>query len=93
MFWLNDVPCNLTAEAYYKFLYNLMPYTQENVSVAYYPQSKAQGSIWGFDVKLNAELTQDVESWLSLSLMHAQQDIAGDALGSLPMPADQRFNA
>ena len=37
-------------------------------------------------------MLEGTESWLSVSLMQARQDIAGDALGWLPMPADQRIN-
>jgi hypothetical protein len=88
-----DVPCKFMAEAYYKRLYDFIPYTQEDVGAEYFPQHTARGNIWGVDVRLAAELTQGVESWLSMSLMGAGQDVVGDAQGMLPLPTDQRFYA
>ncbi|MDR0687100.1 MAG: TonB-dependent receptor plug domain-containing protein [Prevotellaceae bacterium] len=96
------IPCRLTSEAYYKQLSNLVPYKQDNVVLLYDWQRRADGFVWGVDAKLSAELTKGAESWLSLSLMQARQDVRGDAYesgagqavapGYFPMPNDQRLN-
>jgi hypothetical protein len=101
-FALYDVPFRITSEAYYKRLLNLVPYRQENIALLYDWRHRADGFIWGIDVRLSAELIRDAESWLSLSLMQAQQDVRGDFYrtadgetvqpGYFPMPNDQRFN-
>jgi hypothetical protein len=84
-------PCRFTGEAYYKYLYDIIPYTRDNVGIAYYPHLSERGGIYGLDMKLNGELTPGAESWISVSLMRARRQAAGGA--SLPMPSDQLFNA
>ncbi|GHU94816.1 TonB-dependent receptor [Bacteroidia bacterium] len=92
LFSVQQIPCKFTAEVYYKHLYDLVPYMQDNVDIAYFPQHTARGRIYGLDVKLNFAMLQGVDSWVSLSLMKAQQNIANDGSGWLPMPNDQRIN-
>jgi hypothetical protein len=81
---------------------NLVPYRQENVALLYDYRHRANGFAWGIDARLSAELVSGAESWISLSLMQAQQDVQGDAYqaasgqtvqpGYFAMPNDQRFN-
>ncbi|MDR3189128.1 MAG: TonB-dependent receptor plug domain-containing protein [Prevotellaceae bacterium] len=96
------IPFRLTSEAYYKRLLDLVPYRQENIALLYDWSRRADGFVWGVDARLSAELISGAESWLSLSLMQAQQDVHGDAYQAadgqtvrpayFPMPNDQRFN-
>jgi hypothetical protein len=82
-------PFKFTAEAYYKKLNDLIPYTVDNVKVRYYGENMASGYTTGLDLKLFGEFVQGTDSWLSFSLMKAQQDIQGK---KAPLPADQRYN-
>ncbi|MGL4364753.1 MAG: TonB-dependent receptor plug domain-containing protein [Bacteroidales bacterium] len=101
LFQYHDTPCKLSAEAYYKLLYNLIPYKQDNVTLMYDWQHRSNGYSTGIDVRLSAELIHNTESWVSVSLMKAAQDIKDDVYmkeninyypGYFPMANDQRMN-
>ena len=77
-----------TAEAYYKHLANLVPYSVSNVKVVYYGKNEATGHAAGIDLKLYGEFVEGTDSWLSLSLMDAKMKLNGK---KIPMPTDQRI--
>ncbi|MFR9166966.1 MAG: TonB-dependent receptor [Dysgonomonas sp.] len=78
-----------TGELYYKKLSNLNPYTVDNVKIRYLGENIGSGYIMGIDTKLFGEFVEGTDSWVSFSLMKAQQDINGT---KVPLPTDQRFN-
>jgi hypothetical protein len=71
-------PFKFVAEAYYKFLDNLVPYDVDNVRIRYFATNSAMGYATGIDFKVNGEFVKGVESWASLSLMRTREDIEGD---------------
>ena len=77
-----------TAEAYYKALSNIVPYTVDNVKIVYDASRQCNGHAAGLDLKLYGEFVPGTDSWVSLSLMDAKMDINGK---SIPMPTDQRY--
>ena len=79
----------LTAEVYYKALSCINPYNVDNVRIVYYGQNIGKGYTTGVDLKLFGEFIEGTDSWISLSLMKAQQTINGK---SMPQPTDQRYN-
>lgn len=87
-----DKPFRLTADIYYKYITHLVPYTVDNLRVHYAAHNDAVGYATGLSVRLNGELVEGLESWASLSFMQTQEDIAGDGLGWLPRPTDQRLS-
>ena len=91
-FRIADKPFTLTADLYYKYLTNLIPYEVDNLRLRYKPDETAVGYAVGLSVRLNAELVKDLESWASLSIMKTQEDIDGDAYGWLDRPTDQRVS-
>ncbi|MCB0853297.1 MAG: TonB-dependent receptor, partial [Bacteroidetes bacterium] len=84
-------PFHLITEAYYKRLYNLIPYEVQNVRIRYYPDKVANGYAAGIDARLNGEFIKGVDSWISLGLLKTEEDILGDDIGYVPRPTDQRF--
>jgi hypothetical protein len=80
----------LTAEVYYKKLDNLNPYTVDNVKIRYYGENCAKGYIAGIDMKIFGEMVPGTDSWLSLSLMKAEQTIRG--VTKAPLPNSQGYN-
>ena len=58
----------------------------------YFPEYKAHGFSKGLDMKLNGEFIKGTESWVSLSLMQAKEDIDGTNFGWTRMPTDQLIN-
>ena len=87
-FRINNQRYRFTAEAYYKALSNLIPYSVNNVKVVYYGENRASGHAAGIDFKLYGEFVPGADSWLSLSLMNTKMNLGGK---SIPLPTDQRF--
>lgn len=85
-------PFRFTADAYYKYLTDLIPYTIDNLRIRYDATNNAVGYAAGVSLRLNGEFVEGLESWASLSYMHTQEDIEGDNLGWLSRPTDQRFS-
>ena len=81
-------PFRFSAEAYYKILQNLIPYSVNNVKVVYYGDNVCSGHAAGIDLKLYGEFVPGTDSWLSLSLMNTQMKLNGR---SMPLPTDQRW--
>ena len=77
-----------TAEAYYKLLSRLIPYSVNNVKVVYYGENLANGHAYGLDMKLYGEFVPGTDSWISLSLMNTRMRLNGK---DIPLPTDQRF--
>lgn len=87
-FKMNDRPFKFTAEAYYKALEDLVPYSVNNVKVVYYGTNEASGHIAGLDLKLYGEFVPGTDSWVTFSLMDTSMKINGI---SVPLPTDQRY--
>ena len=78
-----------SAEAYYKALGNLVPYSVSNVKVVYYGTNEASGHAAGVDLKLYGEFVPGTDSWISLSLMNTSMKLHGK---SVALPTDQRYS-
>lgn len=87
-FKMNNRPFKFTAEAYYKALGNLVPYSVNNVKVVYYGDNMCSGHAAGLDLKLFGEFVPGTDSWVSLSLMNTSMKLNSK---SIPLPTDQRY--
>lgn len=87
-FSINNRPYKFTAEAYYKALGNLVPYSVSNMKVVYYGNNECSGHAAGIDMKLYGEFVPGTDSWVSLSIMNTNMKLNGK---SIPLPTDQRF--
>ena len=87
-FYSMSRPFRFSAEAYYKILQNLIPYSVNNVKVVYYGDNVCSGHAAGIDLKLYGEFVPGTDSWISLSLMNTQMKLNGR---SMPLPTDQRW--
>lgn len=88
-FNLNNRPFKFTAEAYYKLLANLVPYSVSNVKVVYYGNNESSGHAAGIDLKLYGEFVPGTDSWISFSVMDTRMKLNGK---SIPLPTDQRYS-
>ena len=91
-FHIADKPFKLTADFYYKYLTNLIPYTIDNLRVRYDAENNAVGYVAGVSLRVNGDFVEGLESWASVSLMKTQEDIEGDGIGWISRPTDQRFS-
>nr|WP_233247082.1 carboxypeptidase-like regulatory domain-containing protein [Prevotella sp. oral taxon 376] len=87
-FRMMNRPFRFSAEAYYKILQNLVPYSVNNVKVVYYGDNVCSGHAMGIDLKLYGEFVPGTDSWITLSLMDTQMNLNGI---SLPLPTDQKW--
>ena len=87
-FKVNEQRYKFSAEAFYKALSNLVPYSVSNVKVIYYGQNVCSGHAAGLDFNLYGEFVPGTDSWLCLSLMDTKMKLGGK---SIPLPTDQRY--
>ena len=87
-FRVSNLRYRFTAEAYYKALGNLIPYSVNNVKVVYYGENRASGHTAGIDLKLYGEFVPGTDSWVSFSLMNTKMNLNGKGI---PLPTDQRY--
>lgn len=91
-----DRPFKLTAEVYYKQLWDLVPYEYDNVRIRYFANNNGKGYAYGGEVRLFGDLVKDAESWVSIGYLKTENQILNNATGLysdyLPRPTDQRLN-
>ncbi|ULQ57253.1 TonB-dependent receptor [Flavihumibacter rivuli] len=83
----------LTTEAYYKRMWDVVPYDIDNIRMRYYGENNAKAYATGIEARLFGEIVKDAESYVSLGFMRTREDITGDTyynytLDSLNRPVD-----
>ncbi len=71
-------PMRMTVEAYYKNMWDVVPYDIDNVRIRYYGENSAKAYAYGIEGRLFGELVKDAESWISIGLMDTKENIDGD---------------
>ncbi|MDO7851839.1 TonB-dependent receptor [Hymenobacter convexus] len=100
-------PFKLSAEAYYKYLTDVVPYDVDNVRLRYFAKNNARAYVAGFDTRLSGEFVKGAESWFSLGVLTTRENVADDSInvfdangnktgrepkGYIRRPQDQRLN-
>lgn len=70
-------PFLFATEVYGKYLWDLVPYEYSNVLIRYYGTNSAKGFATGIDMRLNGQLAEGLESWISVSVMGSYNQIDG----------------
>lgn len=90
----DDRPFKLTAEVYYKKLWDIIPYEYDNVRIRYAADNNGEGYAYGGEVRLFGNLVKDAESWISVGLLKTENKIFDQNTGEwsdfLARPTDQR---
>jgi CarboxypepD_reg-like domain/TonB-dependent Receptor Plug Domain len=99
-------PFRLTAETYYKKMWDLVPYEYDNVRIRYWGRNASMGYAVGTELRIYGDIVKDAESWISLGVMKTAEDIKDDKVyqynsqrviidssypGFVPRPTDSRF--
>jgi hypothetical protein len=88
-------PFKLTAEVYYKQLWDLVPYEYDNVRIRYFANNNGRGYAYGGELRLFGDLVRDAESWVSVGYLQTANQIKDEQTGLygnyIPRPTDQRF--
>lgn len=69
-------PAKFTTEAYYKNMTDVDPYDINNVQIQYFGENDAKAYAAGIEGRLFGEIVKDAESWLSLGIMHTEENIS-----------------
>ncbi len=73
----NPKKFRLIAEAYYKYLWDLVSYDIENVRIRYSGENDARGYVMGLDMRFNGEFVPGAESWINISFLRARESLDG----------------
>lgn len=71
-------PARITTEAYYKSLWNVVPYDIDNVRLRYFGENEAKAYAVGIETRLYGELVKDAESWISFGIMNTKENLNND---------------
>lgn len=78
VFYMWGRPFLFNSDAYYKKLYDLIPYDIDNVRIRYFPSNNAEGFSTGFDFRVNGEFIKGTQSWFSLGFLRTMENISND---------------
>jgi len=89
-------PFKVTAETYYKYLWDMDPYRYDNVRIRYTGKNDAIGRVYGGEMRLYGDLVEGATSWISIGMLKAEQKVIDSPMiagydNYFPMPTDQRF--
>lgn len=84
-----DRPFKIIAEAYYKKLSDVNPFTIDNVKIRYRAKNNAIAYAGGVDFRFTGEFVPGTESWLSIGYLVTKENI--DNRGYISRPTDQRL--
>ncbi|MFY0686290.1 MAG: TonB-dependent receptor plug domain-containing protein [Cyclobacteriaceae bacterium] len=88
-FW--NRPFVFTTQLYYKRIWDINPYEIDNVRLRYFADNMAAGYAYGGDFRINGEFIEGTQSWFSIGYLKTEEDLAGDGLGLIRRPTDQRL--
>ncbi|MEY4520937.1 MAG: hypothetical protein RIT10_122 [Bacteroidota bacterium] len=77
--WNREVPFKFTAEAYYKYLWDVNPYEIENVRTRYYADNNAVAHAYGVDLNVHGQFIEGIESFFKVGIMSTKEDILNDS--------------
>lgn len=89
LFKMWNRPFHLSSEAFYKKMWDVVPYDVENVRLRYYGQNSADAFAYGIDARVAGEFINGVESWFSIGLLNTKEDVDFDNQGYISRPSNQ----
>ncbi|MEY4703374.1 MAG: hypothetical protein RIR96_1271 [Bacteroidota bacterium] len=75
---INGRKYRISSEAYYKSMWDVIPYDIDNVRISYLSGNNAKAYSTGLEFRLFSELVKDAESWISLGIMRTREDLKDD---------------
>jgi len=76
--WKRDKPFKFSAEAYYKYLWDVNTYEVENVRTRYFADNNAKGYAVGLDMNLHGDFVPGIASFFKLGLLSTKEDVLDD---------------
>ena len=72
-------PFKFSADAYYKYLWDVNPYEIDNVRTRYYANNDAVAYAYGVDLNIHGEFVKGIESYFKLGILSTKEDLRNDA--------------
>lgn len=83
-------PFRFTAEAYYKNMWDVVPYDIDNVRIRYFGENRAKAYAAGLEFRFFGELVKDAESWVSLGFMRTRENLDNDTYYDYTLDANNK---
>jgi hypothetical protein len=78
VFYMWGRPFLFNSDAYFKKLFDIIPYDIDNLKIRYYPTNNAVGYATGFDFRVNGEFVKGTQSWLSVGFLQTKENLKDD---------------
>lgn len=89
--WDREVPFKFTAEAYFKYLWDVNPYEIDNVRTRYYADNNAVAYAYGLDLNVHGQFVEGIESFFKMGIMSTKEDILNDSYKEYYNAAGERI--
>lgn len=76
--WERKSPFKFTAEAYYKYMWDVNPYYINNVRTIYFARNNAKAYAYGLDLNVNGQFIEGIESFFKIGLLSTKEDHQDD---------------
>lgn len=76
--WERKTPFKLTGEIFYKYLWDVNPYSIDNVRTRYFADNIAIGHSYGLDFNLHGEFIDGIQSFFKVGLLRSIEDLNND---------------
>lgn len=77
--WNRKSPFKFTAEAYYKYLWDVNSYEIDNVRLRYSATNNAVAYAYGVDMKIHGQFIRGIESFFKIGFLSTKEDILNDS--------------
>ena len=76
--WQRKTPFKLSGELFYKYMWDVNPYSIDNLKTMYYAENIAVGHAYGLDINLHGEFIDGIQSFFKIGLLRAVEDLKND---------------
>jgi hypothetical protein len=78
--WEREAPFKFSAEAYYKYMWDVNPYEIDNVRTRYYVTNDVVAYAYGLDLNVHGEFVKGIESFFKVGLLSTKENFLNDSL-------------
>ena len=76
--WNRESPFKFTAEAYYKYLWDVNVFEIDNVRTRYYANNNAVAYAYGLDLNIHGQFIKGIESFFKIGILNTKEKVLND---------------
>ena len=76
--WDRESPFKFTAEAYYKYLWDVNVFEIDNVRTRYYANNDAYAFAYGLDLNVHGQFIKGIESFFKIGILNTKENLKND---------------